>query len=297
MSEELVEKLYEYQPTDEENRPIGGKQVIKYKTNEELAEKLREQNVLLIRKLRQETKKNRLGILEDEQLPEGIQRYDGGIQFAPRDLTDEERFEIARQLIDPTTAVDAMERLVEARLGAPLGKVGTKVNELEQENVALKAQVAAEAFVRSNPDYYVCDENFQTIVAWMLRYELAPSKANFQLAYETLKTQGALILGPAPIVPVVEPEPVVVPVEPTPVIPVASALNSDNSSNVGPITQGGSEIIYEFVSNGQVKQLTGLDAVRAMPGEEYKRRLLTDKNFAKMVDKLESEALAARKRG
>ena len=35
-----VEQRYEYQPVDETGRPIGGKQVIKYTTNEELVTKL-----------------------------------------------------------------------------------------------------------------------------------------------------------------------------------------------------------------------------------------------------------------
>jgi hypothetical protein len=33
-----------------------------------------------------------------------------------------------------------------------------------------------------------------------------------------------------------------------------------------------------------------LAAVAAMPAEEYKRRLLTDKTFSKQIDKLEAEA-------
>ena len=35
-----VESRYEYQPTDEQGRPLGGKQVIKYTTQEEFATKL-----------------------------------------------------------------------------------------------------------------------------------------------------------------------------------------------------------------------------------------------------------------
>ena len=47
-----VELRYEYQPTDEHGRPLGGKQVIKYTTPDELASKLVGQNTQLVRRLR-----------------------------------------------------------------------------------------------------------------------------------------------------------------------------------------------------------------------------------------------------
>jgi len=62
------ELRYEYQPTDAEGRSIGGKQVILYRTPDELAEKLRDQNISLVRKLRQVTKEARLGRGEDSIL-------------------------------------------------------------------------------------------------------------------------------------------------------------------------------------------------------------------------------------
>src|SRR4051812_11783532 len=95
-----VEQTYIYQPTDDSGRPIGGKQVIKYTTNDELVKELEKRNILLIRKLRQETKKNRLGISEDEDLGENVEHLAEPIQFAPRDLSNEELYEISRDLLD-----------------------------------------------------------------------------------------------------------------------------------------------------------------------------------------------------
>lgn len=313
MSEEQVQdqlevKEYTYQPTDDEGRPIGGKQVIKYTTQEELADKLREQNVLLIRKLRQETRKVRLGIQDLDELPEDTVKFKGFTQFTPRELTDEERYELAHQLQDPTTAFDAVNTIVEARLGAPLDGIGTKMSELETDNLALRAKIEANAFNNDNPDYYKCQENFEAITSWMIRYDLAPIKANFQKAYDTLKAQGVLILGPSQLPPAQEPEPVVeqqetvvetpvqvreeLPVQQTPpVYPrVATGLNNENSSSVGPIPTPGSDIVYEVVVNGQKRTLTGLQAVKAMPSDEYKRRLLSDREFGKKVDQLEQQA-------
>jgi len=289
----VEEKIYKYQPTDAEGRPIGGAQVIKYTTVDELRDKLTEQNVLLVRKLREQTKKVRLGIEEREELPEDIQHADGFIQFAPRDLSDEERYDIARRLADPTTSAQATQELIEASVGAPLDSIGKTLQSTQQEVISLRAKLEANAFVADNPDYYRCQENFEAITSWMVRYDLAPVKANFQKAYDTLKAQGLLIEGAAPVVEIVAPvvEVPIAPLEPVQeqVVQhrIPSGLTREMSSDSGVPLQAGSEITYKL-PNGQV--LTGLAAIAAMPGEEYKTRLLRDKNFGKLVDKLEADA-------
>ena len=299
MSEQLIEKTYTYQPTDEEGRPIGGKQVIKYTTQDELVDKLRTQNTLLIRKLRQETKKGRLGIGEDEVVPKNAQRFSDPLEFNPRELTQDERYDISRRLLDPTTSAEAASALVEAQLGAPLSQIGRTMQTIQQDNISLRAKVEANAFVAENPDYYKCQENFEALASWIVRYNLAPVKDNFQKAYDTLKAQGILIEGaalpPEPVAPV---EPVVVPVEPVvvepvPVVPVVripTGLTREEASDSGVLVKTGSDITYELTVGGQKRVLTGLAAINAMPGEEYKRRLLTDREFGKKVEKLETEA-------
>ena len=294
------ELKYEYQPVDESGRPIGGKQVIKYTTQEELVTKLQEQNILLIRKLREQTKKVRLGIEEKEELSDDVVRFAGFTEFNPRELSDEERYDIARRLADPTTSSQAAQELVEAQVGAPLSKIGETFHTIQQDNLTLRAKIEANAFVADNPQYFRCNENFEALTSWMVRYDLAPVKANFQKAYDTLEAQGLLIKGDAPVVPVVPvQEPLVESVPDRQPLPtdteiiqrhVPVSLNRGNSSDAGTPVAAGSEITY--VLNGQT--LTGLRAVGAMPSEEYKRRLLTDRNFAKQVEQLEN---AARNRG
>jgi hypothetical protein len=309
MSEQLEEKIYTYQPTDEEGRPIGGKQVIKYTTHEELAEKLREQNILLIRKLRQETKKVRLGIVETEEISEEVPRFQGPTRFTPRDLTEEERYEISRQMLDPTTVAQATQTLMEATIGAPLSEIGERLNSAEQKAINLTARLEANAFVQETPGYYKCDENFQNICAYMSRYDLAPIKSNFEYAYNKLLQQGAIILGPAEVVEtVVEPVVEQVPVEETPKehvveqIPqvslenVGSGLSRKNGSDVPNTPATGDEIVYQTTINGRAMTFKGIAALNAMPSEEYKRRLLSEKGFAAKADKLEQELKASKRR-
>ena len=292
----LEEKKYTFQPTDEEGCSIGGPQVFKYHTQEELNAKFQEQNVLLIRKLRKETRNNRLGILENETIPDDAQRFTGTMEFKPRELSEEERYDISRKLLDPTTAYEATSTLLEAGLGAPLKTFTEAFQGLQQDQIRLRAKIEADSFVAENPNYYKCGENFEAICSWMLRYDLAPVKDNFQKAYDTLKAQGVLVDGAA--IPHVEeivvipaviagPAPTVLPAVPAQqVVGLSSGLNRDNSSDVGAAIQPGSDITY--VLNGQT--LTGLRAVAAMPSDEYKRRLYADKEFGKKIDKLEADA-------
>jgi hypothetical protein len=298
--EQQPEKIYRYQPTDESGRPLGGVQVIKYTTHEELADKLRDQSVLLLRKLRSETRKNRLGIVEDETISEDAQRFAGPVEFKPKELTSEERYEISRKLIDPTTVFEATSQLFEAAFGASPAVFGQTLQNVQQDNFTLKAKIEADAFAEEEHRFYKCPENAEAITAWIARYGLAPTKQNFHEAFNKLNEQGVLIQAPdvAPIqtvsveetrqpLPVVEPQPVIVP----PVVPrIGSGLTREIASDTGTSPQPGSDIVYDLVSNGHTTRLTGLQAVRAMSGDEYKRRLLTDKDFGKKVDALEAGA-------
>src|ERR1022692_53096 len=128
-----VEQRYEYQPTDAEGRAIGAKQVIKYTTHDELVQKLQEQNSLLVRKLREQTKKVRLGIEEREEMPEGIKHAEEFVQFTPRELSDDERYDIARRLADPVTSSQATQELIEASVGAPLEAIGSTMRRTQQD--------------------------------------------------------------------------------------------------------------------------------------------------------------------
>jgi len=317
-----VELRYEYQPTDESGRPIGGKQVIKYTTPEELAGKLTEQNTLLVRKLREATRKNRLGILDDEQVPDEAQRFEEPVDFKPRTLSAEERIQLSRDILDPERFDEATDTLFEAKMGAKPKVLTDTIAELQQDRINERARIEVEAFKAANSDYVVCKENSDAITGWMLRKNLAPTRQNFQRAYEALKNidPPVLVLTYSNVEP--EPEPVVEPVpepvqvdepapEPVVEVPVAVApveepvsvpriptgLNRNNSEEIGPVRSAVNpdEITYIVEVNGQKRKYTGLAAINAMPADEYKRRLMSDPNFAKKEQALEKEAAERRR--
>jgi hypothetical protein len=300
----LEEKSHIYQPTDEMGRAIGGKQVIKYRTTEELIEKMQQQSVLLIRKLREQTKKNRLGISDVDEISAESPRFESPLDFNPRVLTPDQRVRLSRDLLDPENLDEATDTLFEAKFGMKPQTLGKVVSDLQADNINMKARVEADAFVASNPAYVTCDENFKSITNWMLRYDLAPVRENFQKAYDTLRADGILIEN-------AEPEPVQAPSVPVtvPVAPVApasapvaepvpayvpsridSGLTRDHSTDAVPVRTVGDDIVYEVVVGGQKRTYKGMAALNAMPSDVYKKRVNQEKGFAQKAEKIMAEA-------
>lgn len=188
-----IAKTFEYQPTDENGLPIGGRQVIKYTDPDELPYLLAEQNTLLVRKLREQTRKVRLGITENDTIQDDAQRQAKPVAFQPKALSKEQRAQLSRDILDEETFDKAITTVFESAIGASADDFRKEFTELREDNNNLKAIREVEVFQAKNPEYIVCDENAKAIVNWLLRYDLALTAANFQTAYNTLKEAGLLI--------------------------------------------------------------------------------------------------------
>jgi hypothetical protein len=308
----IPELTYSYQPTDEQGRAIGGKQVIKYTTPDELTAKLTEQTTLLIRKLRSETKKNRLGI-QDDTTVEG-QLYTAPVEFKPKTLTPDERYKLSRNLQDPEKFEEARDTLFESAFGAKPSDITSEISSLRADNIQMKAKMEADAFVSKNPDYVICTENFESVTNWMLRHNLAPVRDNFQKAFDALKEAGVLVTS-TDVYSTPPPEnPLTLPVEaipatasePTTTLPaetpvqfkpanIPTGLNRSNSTDAAVTRPATVDIVYERVGrDGKKEILTGLKAVEAMPSDELRRRTAHEPGFNKKLEKLEAEAQARR---
>ena len=289
---ELPELSHSYQPTDDAGRPMGGKQVIKYRTTEELIEKMQEQNTLLIRKLRSETRKNRLGISDPEEISDKSPRFQTPVEFKPRNLSPDERVRLSRDLLDPERFDEATDTFFESTVGVKPEALRTTLNSQQEAIMALQAKQETDAFLALNPDYYKCQENFEAITNWMLKNNLAPVRENFQTSFQELRKAGVIIEAQAP-----EPEPEPVPVvpEPAPVARIPSGLTRNQAADAGTVRTVGDDIVYEIVTRGLPnKVLRGMAAVNAMPADEYKRRLATDRTFSKKIEKLEQQQAVLR---
>lgn len=243
----VEEKVFEFQPTDEFDRPIGGLQRFTYKTDEELREKMKKQNVELNRQLRKLNRDIRLGTTVEETIPDNVERYTEDYKIVPTPLTAEERLQLVQDMQDPEKFDGAQARLVAASVGDP-AKIIQRLNETGEQNAILLAEKEIQFFLQSTPEYYKCEENKQTLCDYMVKNKLRPKKDNFTYAFQTLKDAGLLLEPPTPPPAVVIPPPAVVPEAIIPPVaevprpqarPTASGLTRSNSSDTGPAPKKG----------------------------------------------------------
>jgi hypothetical protein len=302
-----VQHRHEYQPTDEHGRALGGKQVILYTTPDELATKLTEQNVLLIRKLREEGRKRRLGI-EDEAAPDTMERMQNPIEFKERNLSTDERFALTQQLNDPNTFASARDLLIESAIGVPPAQLREFLQNQQTFEIQQRAAENYLQFIYSEDarkNYYDCNDNRATLTDWMFKQGLAPTVANFHEASAKLREAGLLLGAPeqqpratttaAPAVenvateaqsplPAVEQPRIGSDQQPQPKrqVHIPSGLNENNSS-----ASGTSATTASGATRADGTLLTLRD-INRMPSDEIKRRM-KDPAFNALVDKLETE--------
>lgn len=306
---ELPELIYSWQPTDEHDRPMGGKQVIKYRTPEEFQQKMTEINVNLQRELRKVSRKQRLGIVDAVTLPTDVEKLPATPTFERKPLTAEERFELTQQLANPETCEAARDRLLESAGYNDMQRTVAELNERVKQN---DAYVNFQIFVNQTPEFYAHQENVELLCDWVLKNGLNPTARNFALAYSTAKEAG-LLLEP----PIVREAPPAVAPQPEAVVAAAPVQENTVSESQTPVVQPAridepvqpqiksqakvpSGLNSRVASNTGVEQSTPekpaftLAQINRMSSDEYKRRLMTMPGFSKLVETLEKEAAAKR---
>jgi hypothetical protein len=303
------ELRYEYQPTDEQGRPLGGKQVIVYKTPDELAQKLSEQNSQLVRKLREVTRKQKLGITDDAELPADTELATF-VTPTPRTLSAEELFTLSQDLQDPAKSVEAVNTIFEASVGLTSAQMRQQFNDAQIAKLQHQAYVNYQIFEKQAGDlFYPCAENAQVLTDWMFKKQLAPTVKNFEIAASKLKEAGLLL--DSPIVREVAPTPTTpAPAAEAPVAPVSTEPNSQvpvaPESRITPGEQPqtkrpvrvpsglNARVASDGTDNQGVTVAFTLADIEKMPAEIYKQKM-KDPAFRKMVDELENQAIAHRR--
>jgi len=120
-------------------------------------------------------------------------------QFSPRTLTADERFEISQDLQDPDKAPEAVNKIVEAQLGAPLDVVRNKLQGDDDQRFIQLAAAAADAFVASTPEWNPTPENKLALWNYMEENDLEFTTKNFRIAFDRLTESGLLTARPEPI--------------------------------------------------------------------------------------------------
>ncbi len=219
--DEVPEKRYEWQPTDENDRPLGGRQVILYRTEQEKFDKVIAANNLLIRQLRKVNREKALGSSED--VPTDAERFQNVTEFKPRELSAEDRFKIAEGLTNPETFADARDQLIESAFGVTPAKLASTLNETQRFIIQQRAVENYIDFVNATG---VLDSmnNRQVLTGWLGKRNLAPTVANFQIALNQCRQSG--LIEDAPVVQqVTQPTPAPAPVAEVPVVPVVTEPN------------------------------------------------------------------------
>jgi hypothetical protein len=298
VTEEAPEQIFSWQPEDEHGRPMGGRQVIKYRTQEEKDAKLIKANNEILRQLRKVTRENRLGIKTEENIPADAQRLDSFVELKPKELNAEERFNLVQKLNNPETFSEGRDQLLESAIGVSPAKLAEMFNDQQIRNMQILAKQNFDIFTRDAGDFYVCAENAQTLTDWMFKNKLAPTVQNFQIANATLRAAGLLLDAP-----VMRQEPVptvVVPVEevkaqpqvepPSRIAPVEQPQQKRHSQVPSGLNERVSSAAGQPPADGNSLTLAGIEKMSA---DQYKQAM-KNPQFVKMVEKLQSEADARR---
>src|SRR5208283_3170550 len=219
--DEVPEQRYEWQPTDENDRPIGGRQVILYRTEQEKFDKVINANNLLIRQLRKVNREKAVG--GAEEIPTDAEKFQNVTEFQPRELSAVDRFKIAEGLTNPETFADARDQLIESAFGVSPAKLVSTLNDTQRFIIQQRAVENYIDFVNST-GVYDSMNNRQVLTGWLGKRNLAPTVANFNIALTQCRQSG--LIEDAPVVQqVTQPTPAPAPVAAAPVVPVVTEPN------------------------------------------------------------------------
>jgi hypothetical protein len=297
---ELPEQRYEYQLCDEDGRPMGGKQVIVYRTEAEKLEKLIKNQEQAVRQMRKMSREKAFG---SDEPKDDAEKFQNIAEFKSRDLTSEERFALSQKLTNPETAAEARDLIVESAFGVKPEVLARTLNDTSKFIAQQRAVENYVEFVNLADGYYDSPANRDAVTRWMAKRNYAPTIANFKTAFDTLAQAGLLEVIPVvqqasvtPNVPVVEPPVVTVEPESKPQTPAAAApglgtveppqvkrhshvpsgLNASVASAAGP----------NVPVDGHSVTLADIDK---LPSDVYRAKL-KDPKFVALVNRLESEA-------
>lgn len=117
-------------------------------------------------------------------------------EFKPRQLSADERYKLTGDLQDPDKMPEALEAILEARLGGPVDEVTGRLNEIDHVAVQEAAVAATVAFVEATPDWFATDENKKTLWDYMELNDMAHTTKNFGIAFDRLMEDGLLTRRP-----------------------------------------------------------------------------------------------------
>jgi len=242
----------------------SGVQVFEAETHEELTEKLAVAQENATRKIQELSQKVKELTPRDKAQPIKV--------LSPREMTVDERFQVTQDLQDPTKSVEAVNRIVEASLGAPINEVRQRLSKQEEADERARIKSEAEVFMAGNEDFVPCVENEKLMFERLEKDNLAINQKNLQDAFEELKAAGLLVLRTETVE---EPPPAESRIATS--RPRGSQSSSLRSSQSG------------VVVGTQSKRITMAD-INRMPTAELESKMRNDPVFRKQVDEMYASA-------
>lgn len=192
-----------------------------------------------------------------------VKNQERSIDFNPRELTADERVNLAHQLANPGQNAEALRSVIEAEFGAPIETIRATLKQVVHRDEKEKISAEAKIFLDRYPDFQKSSQNEKLILDYLTSRNMDYTADNLSLAYEDLTASDLLQLkttSSAPLAP-------------------ASASVRPRSTSTGISSQG--------ATRPQPKPV-GLTAneVYAMSSAEYKRRISSDPVFKAQVEKL-----------
>lgn len=214
-------------------------------------------------------------------------------KFERRELSADEQFDAGRKLQSPETAAEAVRTIVEAELGAPISQVREQLSAEVSRERAIQIRKAAADFAAATPDFFVCKQNKETIIAYMQTHDLDFGvTANYSEAYRWLNDNRLLIVKPAPTPTVVPPAP------PTPAASTPARLATEPA----PVTVRPRGVVS--ATGPRAGDSSGLparktppryapDDIRKMDQATLQFKLHNEPGFRELIDSFEQPAPAA----
>jgi len=266
-----------YQPTDADGNPIGRPQVFESDDPQEVIDAIARAHEMATRRMHELRKQ-----VQPDQQTEPF-------QFREQQLTDDERWQIAHEITDPAKMDTALDKALEARLGAPVAKIREVLNKTVETEQIQRGVAESQAFLNETPEYKICPKNQAAIQKYIVDNKLAWNRKNLKLAFEALAADGLVELveenapqpTPAPDDPPeqqhVETIPPAAPqAAPRPTRTTSSALFRSSSSAI----PGGGAAARRQSDEEFAKQ------VAKMSQDELRRRITGDPQFRARLDSL-----------
>jgi len=308
----------EWQATDEAGKPVGppskvfGKGPTEAAAYKDLAERLKQLNIIAARKIKEYRDKYRSYDQESQKLT-----------FEPAALTTEDKVRIARLISDPETIVEGYAELYRLQFGETVEQTRSRLAREQDAIWAARATQETNKFLAEHTDFPVSPSAKQLMMDEITKRkdaEQAEGKSfgwtahNLAIIYDDLVERGVIVprsIGnevvtttesksisePTPGAPIVtEPrasqEPVVAP--PAPPAPPASAPpvanTTESQENLRPRGTKFAVLSTQHGSGtppvGQSDDDAFLKEVNEMPLEVMKRRIRSDRYFADRLNKI-----------